>query len=84
MNPSTLTWTATGSGKFDIYDEEGMTLLPGGNVLDVDAYVFQYNSAGKNWETYNPGYGRLDQPRQHARAVLGFGRQLRWLGQCDL
>ena len=50
LNPSTLAWTSTGAGKFDIYDEEGMTLLPGGNLLDVDAYVFQYNSAGKNWE----------------------------------
>jgi hypothetical protein len=57
FNPSTLTWTATGSGKFDVYDEEGITLLPGGDVLDVDAYVFVYNSAGKNWETYNPGTG---------------------------
>ncbi len=57
LNPSTLAWTSTGTGKFDIYDEEGMTLLPGGNLLDVDAYVFQYNSAGKNWETYNPGTG---------------------------
>ena len=57
LNPSTLAWTSTGTGKFDIYDEEGMTLLTGGNVLDVDAYVFQYNSAGKNWETYNPTSG---------------------------
>ena len=57
LNPSTLAWTSTGTGKFDIYDEEGMTLLPGGNVLNVDAYVFQYNSAGKNWETYNPTSG---------------------------
>ncbi|MFZ0794057.1 MAG: hypothetical protein WAM65_09815 [Candidatus Korobacteraceae bacterium] len=57
LDASTLSWTSTGSGKFDIYDEEGMTLLPGGNVLDVDAYVFAYNSAGKNWETYNPGTG---------------------------
>jgi hypothetical protein len=54
-DPIGLGWTATGSGKFDIYDEEGMTLLPGGNILDVDAYVFQYNSAGKNWETYSAG-----------------------------
>ncbi|PYX02251.1 MAG: hypothetical protein DMG85_21865 [Acidobacteria bacterium] len=28
LNASTLTWTATGSGKFDINDEEGWTLLP--------------------------------------------------------
>ncbi len=57
LNPSTLTWTATGSGKFDVYDEEGLTLLPGGDVLDVDCYVFQYNGSGKNWETYNPSSG---------------------------
>ena len=57
LNPSTLTWTATGSGKFDIYDEEGMTLMPGGSVLDVDCYVFQYSQTGKNYETYNPSTG---------------------------
>jgi hypothetical protein len=43
-------WTSTGLGKCDIYDEEDMTLLPGGKVLDVDAYVFKHNPAGKNWE----------------------------------
>ena len=57
LNPSTLTWTATGSGKFDVYDEEGMTLLPGGMVLDVDAYVFKYQSNGMNYELYNPSTG---------------------------
>jgi len=57
LNASTLTWTSTGTGKFDIYDEEGMTLLPGGKLLDVDCYVFQYNQTGKNWETYDPSTG---------------------------
>ncbi len=57
LNPSTLTWTSFGSGKFDVYDEEGMTLLPGGKVLDVDAYVFKYQSSGKNWETMDPSTG---------------------------
>jgi hypothetical protein len=57
LNPSTLAWTSTGTGKFDIYDEEGMTLLPGGMVLDVDAYVFQYSQTGKNYELYNPSTG---------------------------
>jgi len=33
LNASTLTWTATGSGKFDVNDEEGWTLLWDGNVL---------------------------------------------------
>jgi hypothetical protein len=57
LNPSNLTWTTTGTGKFDVYDEEGLTLLPGGTVLDVDAYVFDYQASGKNWETYNPSTG---------------------------
>jgi hypothetical protein len=39
LNARTLTWTATGSGKFDINNEEGWTLLWDGNVLTVDAYV---------------------------------------------
>ncbi len=57
LNPSTLTWTSTGTGKFDVYDEEGMTLLPGGMVLDVDAYVEKYQANGMNYELYNPSTG---------------------------
>jgi hypothetical protein len=57
FNPTTLTWTATGSGKSDVYDEEGMTLLPSGNVLTVDAYVFQYNATGMNSEIYSSAAG---------------------------
>ena len=57
FNAKKLTWTATGSGKFDVYDEEGMTLLPDGNVLDVDAYVFQYNATGMNSEIYDTTAG---------------------------
>jgi hypothetical protein len=57
LNPSTLTWTTTGSGKFDVYAEEGLTLLPGGKVLDVDAYVYKYQSNGMNYETYDPNAG---------------------------
>jgi len=57
LNESTLTWTSTGSGKFDVYDEEGLTLLPGGTLIDVDAYVFMYQQNGMNYETYNPNTG---------------------------
>ncbi len=57
LNAATLTWTATGAGKFDVYDEEGLTLLPGGDVLDVDAYVFHFVSNGMNYELYNPTSG---------------------------
>ena len=34
-----------------------MTLLPGGMVLDVDAYVEKYQANGMNYELYNPGTG---------------------------
>jgi hypothetical protein len=55
LNPTTLTWTNfQGNGKFDIFDEEGWTQLPGGKILTVDAYVFQYNASGMNSELYDP------------------------------
>ena len=47
----------TGSGKFDINDEEGWTLLPGGKVLTIDAYVQLYQSNGMNYEIYDPTSG---------------------------
>ena len=49
LTARTLTWTATGSGKADINDEEGWTLLPNGEVLTVDA-----NNGNTNSEIYNP------------------------------
>lgn len=55
FNPKNLTWTAfSGNGKFDVFDEEGFNLLPSGEVLSVDAYVFQYDATGMNSELYNP------------------------------
>jgi hypothetical protein len=56
LNPNTLTWTATGSGKFDSYDEEGWTLLPDNTVLTVDAYV-STGTCGMNTERYSSGTG---------------------------
>jgi hypothetical protein len=53
-----VTWTPTGAGKSDINDEEGWTLLPGGNILTVDAYVGSYTPAGKNSEIYNTSTGK--------------------------
>jgi len=58
LDAKTLTWTETGSGKFDINDEEGWTLLPNKQVLTVDAYVFQYDPTGMNSEIYNPASGK--------------------------
>jgi len=54
---SPATWTPTGTGKFDINDEEGWTLLPNGNLLTVDAYVGSYNATGTNSEIYNTKTG---------------------------
>jgi hypothetical protein len=61
LDPRTLSWTATGAGKYDPNDEEGWTLLPNGKVLTVDAYVpiapFPYIPNGTNSELYNPATG---------------------------
>jgi hypothetical protein len=60
LDASTLTWTPTGTGKFDINDEEGWTLLPNGNVLTVDAYVpvnIAYDPTGTNSEIYDSATG---------------------------
>jgi hypothetical protein len=47
LDPSTLTWTPTGSGKADPNAEEGWTLLPNGNVLTIDT------ENNRNSEIYN-------------------------------
>ncbi|MGC1786946.1 MAG: hypothetical protein WA718_09435, partial [Terriglobales bacterium] len=60
LNAKTLTWTRTGSNKFDVNDEEGWSLLPNGKVLTVDAYVpvnIPYLPTGTNSEIYNPKTG---------------------------
>ncbi len=57
LNASTLTWTPTGSGKFDENAEEGWTLLPGGKVLTVDAYEGMNDPTGTNSEIYDPSTG---------------------------
>jgi hypothetical protein len=62
FNPGTKTWTPVGTGKFDIYDEEGWTLLPNGKVLTVDAYVGQYSASGKQYELYNPATATWTHP----------------------
>lgn len=56
FNAATLSWTATGTGKFDVNDEEGWTLLPTGSVMAVDAYV-STGTCGRNSELYAPATG---------------------------
>src|ERR1700686_481520 len=57
LDAKTLTWTPTGSGKFDSYQREGLTLLPNGKVLDVDTYEKKYQIDGMNSEVYDPSVG---------------------------
>jgi hypothetical protein len=57
FNARSQTWTATGSGKADSYEEESWTLLPNGDVLTVDAYN-STGTCGTNTESYNPSSGR--------------------------
>src|SRR5262249_28731472 len=57
LNPITLTWTSTGTGKFDFYDEEALALLPSGRVLTVDAYVGSGGACATNSEAYDPATG---------------------------
>ena len=57
LDAKTLTWTPTGTGKFDINDEEGWTLLPNKKVLTVDAYVLAYDATATGSEIYNPKSG---------------------------
>jgi hypothetical protein len=57
LNPTTLAWTRTGTGKFDVNNEENWTLLAGGAILTVDAYV-GLSTCGKNSEKFVPASGQ--------------------------
>ena len=52
LNPATLTWTTTGTGKADNFSEEGFCKLPNGKLLLVDC------SNGTNSEVYDPATGQ--------------------------
>jgi len=56
LDPVTMTWSSTGAGKADSYDEESLTLLQNNKVLVVDAYVGT-GTCGRNSELYNPATG---------------------------
>jgi hypothetical protein len=53
LDARSLTWAPTGQGKRDVNDEEGWTLLPNGDVLTVDAYVFDFDPVGMASEIYD-------------------------------
>jgi hypothetical protein len=62
LDLATLTWTEVGTAtKSDLNDEEGLTLLPSGEVLTVDCYtdyhfglVAQYPADPTNSEIFDP------------------------------
>lgn len=58
LNPQTMKWRSTGTGKADDYDEEGWSLLPNGNLITGDAYVYAQASCGMNTEKYSASTGR--------------------------
>jgi len=62
LDASTMTWTSTGANKKDVNDEEGWTLLPDGDVLTVDAYVFLSQTKGRRYEIYHTATGEWMSP----------------------
>jgi len=62
LSGTTATWTSTGTGKFDWNDEEGWTMLPGGNIITVDAYVGQSKCCLLGYQIYNPTTGAWTTP----------------------
>jgi hypothetical protein len=61
LTGTTATWTATGTGKFDWNDEEGWTMLPGGKILTVDAYV-PSGCCAMGYQIYDPTTGAWTTP----------------------
>lgn len=55
ISGTTVTWTSTGSGKKDRYDEEGWTQLPGGKIFTVDATIGHGQPSPS--EIYDPSTG---------------------------
>ncbi len=68
LDAQNLTWTATGTGKNDINDEEGWTLLPSGEVLTVDT-----NTGTEYSEIYNPVTGSWSPAGSTVADVVDYG-----------
>jgi hypothetical protein len=66
---SPITWTTTGTGKFDDNDEEGWTLLPGGKILTVDAYVGS-ECCALGYQIYNAATGAWTTPSNNTGVNL--------------
>ena len=58
LDPTTLKWTPTGTGKADWNNEENWTLLPDGDVLTVQAYIDTTRiPCGAGSELFDPATG---------------------------
>ncbi|HEY3971460.1 MAG TPA: hypothetical protein VGM18_00565 [Candidatus Sulfotelmatobacter sp.] len=62
LTGTTASWATTGTGKFDWNDEEGWTMLPGGDILTVDAYVGQSKCCLLGYQIYSPTTGAWTTP----------------------
>jgi hypothetical protein len=81
LNPSTLTWTATGSGKRDPWAEESMAKLQNGNVLVVDANIaVACNNAAEIYNattgTFSATGSTIDQEPDCANPASNFSYEL--------
>jgi hypothetical protein len=61
LSGGVASWTPTGTGKADANDEEGWTMLPGNNILVVDAYT-SGGCCAKGFQIYNPKTGAWTTP----------------------
>jgi hypothetical protein len=77
LDPTTLTWTLTGTGKNDVNSEEGWTLLPNGQLLTVDTdldYWFGLVPSYQigNSERYDPATGSWSSAGNTVSALSAF------------
>jgi hypothetical protein len=68
LDPKTLTWKLTGTGKKDVNSEEGWTLLPNGKVLTVDTDLDYWFGLVPS---YQPGHSELFDPKTGSWSSAG-------------
>lgn len=61
LSGGVASWTPTGTGKADANDEEGWTMLPGNQILTVNAYT-SGGCCALGFQIYNPKTGAWTTP----------------------